>query len=789
MTSPVPDSPTPDALTRWALENPELALWHLAKPRAERSLLEFIKLTWHVLLPRTPFVEGRLLREICRHLEAVTEGKIIRLAIAVPPGTAKSLITNVFWPAWEWGPRGLSHYRYVSTSYSEHLSIRDNGYCLKLVQSDVYQALWGGHVHLDPKLRGSVKFGLIETGWRFATSVGGTGTGERGDRIIIDDPLNAKEAVSDAALEEALQYFTEVIPSRTTDPAKSAIVLIMQRLNERDPIGHVLSSGLDYDFLCLPMEYELDHPFPSRTSLGFVDWRTEPGELLFPERFPREVVDREKHVLSSWGGEFACTPYEAPVLMADLSLRPIGEVKAGDVVVGFHRPSALKGRKHSRAVLTQSKVLDVFVTEQAPVVDLHLDSGEVVRCTPSHRWYKRRGEGIDFKYGPARVGSTLLRVCPPKLPEVDSLEDARLAGWLAGFFDGEGSVSRPRKKNPQDRTSTLISFAQGAGRNLPNCLKLEQALEKFGFGYRYYKDTRKDPKIGANFEYRQYVLNGIGLPSLQKFLHIVQPLKWRDRLVEGAFRSKFVRGREKVLRIEPAGTATVYSLKTETGNYVVWGIASSNCAGQFQQRPSPRGGGLFKRAWFKTIDEHDVRRLGASCRGWDLAGSKDGRAAFTVGALLRRAEIDGREAYVIADVFRDRISSGELRTRLLAIAARDGRGTKQSLPQDPGQAGLAQKHDLGALLDGYDVSITPESGSKEDRARPFAAQAELGNVYVVRAPWTETLLRELETFPTGTYKDQVDALSRAYAALLRLRTSSPGGAPMVVPAEGLGYDA
>jgi predicted phage terminase large subunit-like protein len=206
-------------------------------------------------------------------------------------------------------------------------------------------------------------------------------------------------------------------------------------------------------------------------------------------------------------------------------------------------------------------------------------------------------------------------------------------------------------------------------------------------------------------------------------------------------------------------------------------------SGQFQQRPAPRGGGMFKRDWIKVVDLHEVPSGGQRARGWDLAGSRDGRAAFTVGARLERHERDGRAVYYVTDIVRDRLTPGQVRDKILACAVRDGRSVTQDLPQDPGQAGLAQKHDLAGLLDGYSFSITPESGSKEDRARPLAAQAEAGNLHVVRAPWTEALIRELTTFPAGAYKDQVDALSRAYARLLRSRRSSVGGSPVVVEAE------
>lgn len=498
-------------LAAWAAANPTDARLRLARPEAERSLWRFVELMWPVLEPGTPLVGGWALRVMCEHLEAVADGRIRRLAVAVPPGMMKSKLFNVFFPAWMWGPRNKPHLKFFGSSYSEVLSLRDNGYTLTLIQSPRYQALWGDRVQVDPRKSGERKFALLGMGHKIASSLSGVGTGERGDVVILDDLLSAGEVASEAALEGCLQYFTEVVPTRVNDE-RSAIILIMQRLHERDPIGHVLSNDLQWDRLILPMEHEPDHPYPSRTALGFVDPRTEPGELLFPERFSREFLEKDtKPMLRSWGGEYA--------------------------------------------------------------------------------------------------------------------------------------------------------------------------------------------------------------------------------------------------------------------------ISS-----QLQQRPSPRGGGLFKREHLKRILSHEVPP-GEDVRGWDLAGSKDGRAAFTVGARMRRATVDGRAAYYVTDIVRGRWTPGEVRRKILETAVEDGRGVTQDFPQDPGQAGLAQKSDIAGLLEGFSFTFSTETGSKEDRARPLAAQAEVGNLYLVQARWVDQLAAEMTTFPAGAYKDQVDALSRAFSRLVRRRRQSVGGVPVLVRPE------
>ena len=769
------DLPRPPAVpvqsaALWALQNRASALKQLDKLAAERRLIDYVRVMWPVLEPARPLVRGWVLDVICEHLEAVTSGQIRRLLVNVPPGTSKSLLTSVFWPSWEWGPRNNPSMRYIKAAYAEHLTIRDNRKAMTLIRSQPYQEMWGERFQMDESQQAKTKFDNLQTGWMLATSVGGMGTGERGDRFIIDDPHSVGQADSEAKRREALQWFTEVVPTRVNDPDKSAMLCIMQRVHEDDISGHILANDLGWENLCIPMHYDSNHPTRSRTALNFKDPRTIDGELMWPERFSAEYLEKDLlPSLRSWGGEYACTPAESPVLMSDLSMRPIGTIVPGDEIIGFEIPTVKDGCKFSRVALKKARVLEVFQSRR-PVVKVTLDSGAVIRCTEDHRWYKKREDDrATLRYSPARVGSPLCRICPAESTEL-SREDERLAGWLAGFFDGDGSVSSASKRGmPGYRPSALIGFYQGAGRNKPNCDRLEVALKRFGFEFVIYRDTRKDPKKGANFEYRQYRLKIEGLPTYQKFLHVIQPVKWRDRLVAGALGSGFNQGSERVISIEPDGVEDVFSLKTETGNYVVWGLASSNCAGQLEQRPSPRGGGMFQRDKILMIDAKDVPRTGQVVRGWDLAASKDGQAAFTASAKGRRTS-DG--CIYLEDVTRGRMTPNEVYTHIGACAQQDGPSVTQDLPQDPGQAGKAQKSQIAKVLEGFEFSVTTESGSKEDRARPLAAQVEAGKVYLVRAPWNAAFLAELAMFPAGKYKDQVDAASRMYARLIRRRVKT-----------------
>ncbi len=261
----------------------------------KRSLAAFAKRAWHVLEPTTELKWGWALDAICQHLEAVTSGDITRLLMNVPPGCMKSLLTGVIWPAWEWGPKGMPQMRYVGTAHEEGLAIRDSRRCRDLIKSEWYQELWP--IELSRDLDGKREFGNTQKGVRQARSFTSL-TGVRGDRVILDDPISADNANSEAKLEAARVTFTETLPTRVNSE-KSAIVVIMQRLNEGDVSGVIMQMGLPYVHLCIPMRFEPDRR--CTTAIGWTDPRTEEGELMFPERFGEQQVQELEATLGSYG--------------------------------------------------------------------------------------------------------------------------------------------------------------------------------------------------------------------------------------------------------------------------------------------------------------------------------------------------------------------------------------------------------------------------------------------------------------------------------------------------------
>jgi predicted phage terminase large subunit-like protein len=273
----------------------------LRQQMAERSLSDFIRLGWPHIDP-AKYLSNWHIDAICEHLEAVSRGEIRNLIINVPPRHMKSLSVSVAWPAWTWlqkptAPLMGPHVKFLASSYASSLSIRDNVKCRRLMLSPWYQAMKGDKFQFVDDQNTKTRFENDQFGYRIATSVDGATTGEGGDVIIVDDPLSAGDASSDNARATVLSWWDEVMTTRLNDPKTGAYVIIMQRLHEKDLVGHLLAREPDnWSVLCLPARYEHNHP-----NVWPRDPRSTDGELLWPDRMGEQEVSKLETALGSFG--------------------------------------------------------------------------------------------------------------------------------------------------------------------------------------------------------------------------------------------------------------------------------------------------------------------------------------------------------------------------------------------------------------------------------------------------------------------------------------------------------
>lgn len=182
----------------------------------------------------------------------------------------------------------------------------------------------------------------------------------------------------------------------------------------------------------------------------------------------------------------------------------------------------------------------------------------------------------------------------------------------------------------------------------------------------------------------------------------------------------------------------------------------------------PAAGLFFKRTQLGSILQTVPADVERWVRAWDLAATSEdegGDPAYTAGVLMGKRK-DGR--YVVANVINLRLTAADVRATIKHTAQQDKalyKRVRTRLPQDPGQAGKEQAQSYIKLLAGFDVCAKPESGSKESRAEPVAAQWQAGNFDIVAGEWNEAYLSQLESFPMSKFKDMVDATSSAFSEL------------------------
>lgn len=207
--------------------------------------------------------------------------------------------------------------------------------------------------------------------------------------------------------------------------------------------------------------------------------------------------------------------------------------------------------------------------------------------------------------------------------------------------------------------------------------------------------------------------------------------------------------------------AEIAKLKKAKGAYA-W-------AGQYQQRPAPREGGIFQRDWFKPLSAMPAGRK-RTVRAWDI-GATEGGGDPSAGVRCTSIGTGDDAVYVFTDSRTGQWSPGKFEAEMKLTAAQDTQEVTIRLPQDPGAAGKGYVLTLVNKLHGYAVKHERPTGSKVTRATALATQAEAGNVYILttgdpdRDAWIEGFLDEVEVFPAGTHDDQVDAAADAFNEL------------------------
>lgn len=264
----------------------------------------FIRKTFETVNPGHQFLPNWHIEAIAWRLEQCLKGEITRLIITLPPRNLKSLCASVAFPVWILGRDPTREI--ICVSYSDELTRLFSRNRRKVMEAAWYRKVFPA-ARLSKKKNTENEIVTTKGGGCLATSIGGTLTGRGANFIIIDDPIKAGEAMSEAERERVNGWFTNTAYTRLNDKAKDVIIIVMQRVHMDDLVGHVLDLD-DWTLLNLPAiateqeEIVISEEFYVKRL---------PGSELHPERESRDLLDQIKRVIGSYN--FAAQYQQTPV--------------------------------------------------------------------------------------------------------------------------------------------------------------------------------------------------------------------------------------------------------------------------------------------------------------------------------------------------------------------------------------------------------------------------------------------------------------------------------------------
>lgn len=262
-------------------------------------LSSFVRKVFRTLNPGVQYVPNWHIDAICWHLEEVLAGRLTRLIITLPPRSLKSVTASVAFPAFVHGHDPSKSI--ISVTYGQELSIKHHNDYRAVIESSWYRMLYP-HTRVDPRKDSEIEVTLAGRGSRLSTSIGGTLTGRGADIIIIDDPLKPGDAMSEPKRQGVNDWYGTTLVSRLNDKRSGAIIIVTQRVHAHDLVGHLLGVAPDeWTVLDLPAIAMADQTV--RIGRDRV-YRRRAGDLLHPQREPREVLDRLRR-------DIGADPFEA----------------------------------------------------------------------------------------------------------------------------------------------------------------------------------------------------------------------------------------------------------------------------------------------------------------------------------------------------------------------------------------------------------------------------------------------------------------------------------------------
>ncbi len=481
---------------------------------------------------------------------------------------------------------------------------------------------------------------------------------------------------------------------------------------------------------------------------------TSDGEpvLISRERLAEKRRDQGPYI-------FACFTKGTKILNEFWEETSIEDLKVGDDVVGY----AFGTGRGNKAKLVKTKILATNVRKEK-VFKFIFKSGRSVICTEEHKFYTGRAAGKDIggkdnHFAYLSLGhekgklSALISVYNPN--ESNKNPSPLDAAWLAGIFDGEGSVS-----------GNTIHISQSPEHNPEVCTRIEQTLDRLGFDY----GTHTRAKSKGHKQGRTYYIKG-GRQEKIRFLNICQPArgyKIVDALYKYGTRDFGKSLRDKLISKKLVGVKDVYNIQTETGNYIANGYATKNC--QMLQNPKADEAQGFKLEWLRYYDSLISHGLNIYLL-FDPANGKKKENDYTCGWVVG---LGPDKKIRIIDVVRDRLNLTE-RTKLVFDWHRKYKPIRDGVRYESyGKDSDIQHIQAKQAEENYSFDIHAVGGStpKPDRIKRLIPYFEQGNILLPRSHhYTnyekktcdlihDFIHEEYLAFPVPIHDDMLDSLAR-----------------------------
>jgi predicted phage terminase large subunit-like protein len=240
------------------------------------EFLDFFYKSFGNLFPGKKLEHANYINIIADRLMACLNGKINRLIINMPPRHMKSSIVSVAFPAFVLGKDPTK--TIIVASYSNSLSTKHSLDTRFIILSDFYKIKFP-NTKLNKNQNTKNKFQTTQMGFRAATSISGTLTGEGGDILIADDPISAGQVSSEQFRQKVQDWFHHTFMTRLNNRNNSIAIIVMHRLHEDDICGYLTKNGNNWEILSLPCVSEIDKEISLLNSKK-ITYQIEKGSIL-----------------------------------------------------------------------------------------------------------------------------------------------------------------------------------------------------------------------------------------------------------------------------------------------------------------------------------------------------------------------------------------------------------------------------------------------------------------------------------------------------------------------------